>query len=146
MTNTLFLPAWSIGEDCYKEIYHFTHVYGKKVAVIGGKTALEKAYGPITEAVAGTDLELSEPIWFGGNATYENVEMLKAMDVVKEADMIFAVGGGRAVDTCKVVAAQTGKALFTFPTLGSNCAGCTSIAIMYYADGVFKDIYYTIIF
>ncbi len=142
MSYSLCLPAWSIGEDCYKEIYHFTHIYGKKVAVIGGKIALEKAYGAIKEAVAGTDLELSEPIWYGGQASYENVEMLKAMDVVKEADMIFAVGGGRAVDTCKVISDTMGKALFTFPTLGSNCAGCTAIAIMYYADGVFKDIHY----
>ena len=142
MSYSLCLPAWSIGEDCYQDIYKFAHPYGKKVVVIGGKTAMEKAYGPITEALAGTDMVLSEPIWYGGNATYENVETLKAMDVVKDAEIIFAVGGGRAVDTCKVVAAQTGKALFTFPTLGSNCAGCTSIAIMYYADGVFKDIYY----
>ena len=69
MSYSLCLPAWSIGEDCYKEIYHFTHVYGKKVAVIGGKTALAKAYGPITEALAGTDMVLSEPIWFGGQAS-----------------------------------------------------------------------------
>ncbi len=142
MSYSLCLPAWSIGTDCYKEIYKFTHHYGKKVAVIGGKTAMAKAYDLIKEALAGTDMVLSEPIWYGGNATYENVEMLKAMDTVKDAEIIFAIGGGRAVDTCKVVAAQTGKALFTFPTLGSNCAGCTSIAIMYYADGVFKDIYY----
>ena len=142
MSYSLCLPAWSIGVDCYNEIYKFTHIYGKKVAVIGGKTAMEKAYGPIAEALAGTDMVLSEPIWFGGNATYENVEMLKALDAVKDCDMIFAIGGGRAVDTCKVVAAHLDKALFTFPTLGSNCAGCTAIAIMYYADGVFKDIYY----
>ena len=128
MSYSLCLPAWSIGTDCYKEIYKYTHHYGKKVAVIGGKTAMAKAYDLIKEALAGTDMVLSEPIWYGGNATYENVEMLKAMDTVKDAEIIFAIGGGRAVDTCKVVAAQTGKALFTFPTLGSNCAGCTSIA------------------
>lgn len=142
MSYSLCLPAWSIGEDCYREIYRFARHYGRKAVVIGGKTALEKAYDLIAEALRDTDMTLSAPVWYGGNSTYENVEALEALDAVKDAEIIFAVGGGRAVDTCKVVAAHTGKALFTFPTLGSNCAGCTSIAIMYRADGVFRDIYY----
>ena len=142
MSYSLCLPAWSIGADCYKDIYHFASVYGKKAVVIGGKTALAKAYDKIKEALAGTDLEISEPIWYGGNATYENSYRLMEMEEVKNADMIFAVGGGRAVDTCKTAADLMKKPLFTFPTLASNCAGCTAIAIMYYESGVFKDIHY----
>ncbi len=142
MSYSLKLPCWSIGADCYKDIYHFCRVYGTKAAVIGGHTALDKAYGAIKEALAGTDLEISEPIWYGGNATYENSYKLMEMEEVKNADMIFAVGGGRAVDTCKTAADLMHKPLFTFPTLGSNCAGCTAIAIMYYESGVFKDIHY----
>lgn len=142
MSYSLCLPAWSIGEDCYQEIYGFTRMYGTKVAVIGGKTALSKAAGAIAHALEGTDMSLSEPIWYGGNATFENVEMLAGMEAVRDCDMIFAVGGGRAVDTCKVVAARLHKPLFTFLTLASNCAGCTTIAIMYHANGVFREIYY----
>ena len=142
MSYSLSLPAWSIGADCYNDIYKFAHVYGKKVVVIGGKTALSKAYDRIAGALAGTDMVLSQPIWFGGNATYENAEMLEKMPEVQDADMIFGVGGGRAVDTCKVVSNHLGKPLFTFPTLGSNCAGCTACAVMYYPDGVFRDTFF----
>ena len=56
-------------------------------------------------------------------------DSLAEMEEVKNADMIFAVGGGRAVDTCKTAADLMHKPLFTFPTLGSNCAGCTAIAL-----------------
>ena len=142
MNNTLFLPAWSIGPDVYNEVYQIVRPRGTKVAVIGGKTAMAKALPALTAALAGTDLVLSEPIWFGGEASYENADMLAAMPEVQNADMIFAIGGGRAVDTCKMTADKLDKPLYTFPTLSSNCAGCTAIAIMYYADGVFKDIYY----
>ena len=143
MSYSLSLPAWSIGEDCYQEIYGVTRMYGTKVAVIGGKTALAEAAGAIANALVGTDMSLSEPIWYGGNATFENVEMLEAVEAVRACHMIFAVGGGRAVDTCKVVADRLHKPLFTFPTLASNCAGCTTIAIMYHLDGVFRETYYS---
>ena len=40
MSYSLSLPAWSIGADCYNDIYRFASIYGKKAVVIGGKTAL----------------------------------------------------------------------------------------------------------
>ena len=33
MSYSLCLPAWSIGEDCYKEIYKYARPYGTKVVV-----------------------------------------------------------------------------------------------------------------
>lgn len=143
MSQYLALPAWSIGEDCYNDIYRLTRTYGTKIALIGGKTALEKAGGLIADALKGTDMVLSAPIWYGGEASYENAEMLKAMDEVKNADMVFAVGGGRAMDACKVVANDLGKPLFTFPTIASNCAPVTAISIMYHPNGVIRNTYYS---
>ena len=39
----LYLPSYSIGPDCYKEIPHVTRFFGKTAAVLGGKTAMAKA-------------------------------------------------------------------------------------------------------
>lgn len=142
MNNTLFLPAWSIGPDVYNEVYRIVRPRGTKAAVIGGKTAMEKALPALQAALAGTDLVLTEPIWFGGEASYENADALAALPQVQDADMIFAFGGGRAVDTCKMTADKLDKPLYTFPTLSSNCAGCTTIAITYYPDGTMRNIYY----
>ena len=136
------LPAWSVGPDCYEKVYGVVSKFGKSAAVIGGKTALSKAYGPLQEALAGTGFKLSEPVWYGGNSTYENVAMLESQPAVQEADVIFAVGGGRAVDTCKAVAEHLDKPLFTFPTIASNCAACTAIGVFYNADDTFKDYFY----
>jgi glycerol dehydrogenase len=61
---------------------------------------------------------------------------------VKNADMIFAVGGGKAIDTCKCLGDKTGLPVFTFPTIASNCACCTSVAIMYKEDGSFLEPYF----
>lgn len=38
-------------------------------------------------------------------------------------------GGGKAIDTCKVLAHSTNRPFFTFPTIASTCASCTSLGI-----------------
>lgn len=142
MSYTNCLPSWSVGPDCYKDVYGVVRRFGKTAVVIGGKTALSKAYEPLKEALAGTGFSLSDALWYGGNATYEHAGELETMEAVKNADMIFAVGGGRALDTCKVVAQHLDKPLFTFPTIASNCAPTTSLAVMYNANDTFKDYFY----
>ena len=39
-TYTNCLPAWSVGPDCYREVWSVVRRYGKTAAVVGGKTAL----------------------------------------------------------------------------------------------------------
>ncbi len=68
-TYTNCLPAWSVGPDCYKEVFSVVRRYGRTAAVVGGKTALSKAYDKLAAAVAGTGLTLTQPIWYGGNST-----------------------------------------------------------------------------
>lgn len=138
----VFLPNYSIGSGCYKDIPSITKHYGKKAVVIGGKTAMEKSKDALTEAIAGTDMEYTGFIWYGGESSYENGDLLKENPAVQEAEMLFAVGGGRACDTVKYTADQLGKPLFTFPTLGSNCACCTAISVIYNEDHTFRDYYY----
>ena len=51
--------------------------------------------------------------------------------------MVFGVGGGKALDTVKCLCITDDKPVFTFPTIASNCAACTSVSIMYNEDGTF---------
>ena len=54
-TYTNCLPAWSVGPDCYKEVFSVVRRYGRTAAVVGGKTALSKAYDKLAAALAGTE-------------------------------------------------------------------------------------------
>lgn len=139
---SVYLPSYSIGVDAYKEVAHVTRFYGKTAVVIGGKTAIAKAKSALLEAVKGSALQIFDFIPYGANSTYENGDALCERETVKKANMIFAMGGGRACDTVKYVADKLDKPLFTFPTVASNCAPVTAISVMYHADGTFKDYYY----
>ena len=101
MSYSVYLPNYSIGEDCYKEIPAVARRYGKKAVVIGGKTAMSKAKQALLDGLKESDMEITDFIWYGGDSSYENGDALIADKTVQDADIIFGVGGGRACDTCK---------------------------------------------
>ena len=136
MQKSLF-PGYTIGTDAYDDIANVCPAHGRKVAIVGGKRALEAAGGAIKEAAEKTGLEVIGTFWYGGEASRENMEMLRPQ--VEEADMLFAVGGGKAIDTCKVLAQETNRPFFTFPTIASTCAACTSLGIIYHPDGSLRE-------
>ena len=136
MDKSLF-PNYTIGPDAYEDIKHVCPTYGKKVAIIGGKRALEAAKDKILKSIEDSSLEVIGVFWYGGECSVENMDMLRPQ--IAEADMIFAVGGGKAIDTCKVLAHSTNRPFFTFPTLASTCASCTSLGIVYHPDGSLRE-------
>lgn len=134
--ETLF-PGYTIGADAYGNIPAVCAPFGKKAAIIGGRRALAAAEGKIRRAVEGSAIEITGTYWYGGEASVENVAILEPQ--VKDADMIFAVGGGKAIDACKVLAHMTHRPFFTFPTIASTCASCTSLGILYHPDGSLRE-------
>ncbi len=140
---SMYFPSYSIGRKVYDKIYEICCPYGKKIVCIGGKKALQAAEHGIREAIKDTELSITGVLWYGGEASYENVEVLKNKMEVKQADMIFAIGGGKALDTGKALGEQLGMPVFTFPTIASNCASTTAVAIMYETSGMLKHPYFT---
>lgn len=136
---SIYLPSYTIGAQAYDKVADICGAYGTKAVVIGGKKAMAAVKDELEKALKGSDLELIDYIWYGGEATYENVETLQNDERVKAADMIFAVGGGKATDTAKCLGVKIDKPVFSFPTIASNCSACTSVSIMYYPDGRFKE-------
>ncbi|MBQ2390721.1 MAG: iron-containing alcohol dehydrogenase family protein [Clostridia bacterium] len=139
---SMLLPNYSIGKTVYDKIGQYCIRYGSSAVIIGGKTALEKAEYIIKKHMCDAKITVTDTLWYGGEASYENVDILMQTDAVKSADMIFAVGGGKAIDTCKCLADKLNKPIFTFPTISSNCAAITSVSIMYRPDGSFIEPYF----
>ena len=108
------LPNYSIGDKIYDKIGPVCESYGKKVLVIGGRKALAAAYDKIRSYVEQTNLEIIGKEIYGENCTYATVEKLRAMPLYQEADMVFGVGGGKALDTVKCLCITDDKPVFAF--------------------------------
>ncbi len=135
---SVYFPAYSIGTQVYQKIPAICSPYGKKAVVIGGKKAIAAVREKLAAATEGT-IEILDFVWYGGECSYENVERLKKLQAVQLADMIFAVGGGKALDTGKCLAEKVERPMFAFPTIASTCAACTAVSIMYDSQGMFQE-------
>ena len=136
---SVIIPSYTVGPEAYKEIPRYCRLYGRTAVVIGGTKAMAAAREKLLQAVDGSDLSITGFFLYGNEATYEAAAVLEDTRQVKEADMIFAVGGGKAIDTAKLAALHLGKPFFTFPTIASNCASASSVAIIYHPDGSFRE-------
>ena len=136
-----FLPSYTIGPDAYDEIPAVCRKFGKTAVIIGGNKARNAAEPLIRKAVEGK-ISITGSFLYGDDATFENAEKLMEIPEIREADMIFAVGGGRACDTAKYTAEKLDKPIFTFPTLASNCASVTAVSVIYYPDHTYRANWY----
>lgn len=132
---SLRLPAWTVGENALEKLREICPK-GQNAVVIGGKKGTAALRSKLEKAAAG-HVSILDFLWYGGEASEENIRALSEKDAVQKADMIFAVGGGKALDTCKALGFRIHKPVYAFPTIASTCAACTAVAILYHPDGSF---------
>lgn len=137
--KTIKMSNYSVAKSGYPELAKICEEYNyKKVVIIGGKKALNAASNKIVEALKGSDIEITGIFIYGNECSMTNVNKLLDKEEVQNADVIFTVGSGKALDTGKVLANIANKNIFTFPTICSNCAAVTAIAVVYNDDKSFS--------
>ena len=132
---SLRLPAWTVGENALDKLREIVPA-GQTAVVIGGRKGMAAIREKLEKAAEGS-VSLLDFLWYGGEASEENIQMLSKEEAVQKADVIFAAGGGKALDTCKALGLRIGKPVYAFPTIASTCAACTAVAILYHPDGSF---------
>lgn len=137
--STTVMTNYSVSKGGYSQLKDVLKKYKtENVVLIGGKRALEAAADDIKKALEETSVKVNGQFVYGKECTMDNVNNLKEKEEVKNADVIFAVGGGKAIDTCKTLGLEIDKPVFSFPTIASNCSAATAIAVVYNNDGSFS--------
>ena len=120
-----------LGESCKSQ--------GTKALVIGGKTALSKTQDKIKTSLAQAGVEAVGFVWYGGECCQENINRLAELAVSCQANMIIAVGGGKALDTGKAASDVCRLPVITVPTIAATCAAVTPLTVLYNEEGQFTD-------
>lgn len=71
------------------------------------------------------------PLRFGGEITYAEVERLVAGVADARHDIVVAAGGGKTIDTGKLVSRALGARFVSVPTVASNDSPTSHIAVVY---------------
>ena len=141
-TRSVCYCNYSIGSDAYREVSRVCKVYGKRVLLIGGRKALEAGESRLRAHLEGSGLEIVDTKLYGHDCTYQAIDLLAEQAKAVNADMIFGMGGGKALDTAKGVGDRTGLPVFTFPTIAATCAATTALSVVYGEDGNFDSFYF----
>lgn len=132
--RNVFFCNYTVGRGY--DVYAVCRPYGTKVLLLGGKKALAAGGETLRQSLQGTDMALEERV-YGAECTEAAVERWGAYAREMGADMVFGMGGGKALDTAKGTAAAAGLPVFTFPTIAATCAGTTALSVLYREDGSF---------
>lgn len=87
-------------------------------------------------------MQVLDEIVYGTDSTQSAIDALVNTEAFRAADIAFAIGGGKAIDTVKTAAKELGKTVFSVPTICSNCSSATAIAVVYNDDHSLKGYAY----
>ena len=128
-------------EHILEDVGNIVQRFGSKVLISGGKRALASVSDRLLPSLedAGIQFQINT---FIGESSESNVQ--KIIDIASQysPDFIIAVGGGKALDTAKIVADMLNKPIVTIPTIAGTCAASSPLCIIYNDDGIWKRNYY----
>jgi glycerol dehydrogenase-like iron-containing ADH family enzyme len=110
---------------------------GSRPLVIGGDRTLGLIQSQLLPMLVGVDL-VSAIGSYGADCSDVANAQLKQLATAHQADLIIAVGGGKAMDTAKLVAYQLHLPIVTVPTSGATCAAWTALSNVYSEAGAFQ--------
>lgn len=139
MNRSVFYCNYTIGPDAYQDVPAVCRPFGTRILLIGGEKAMAAALPRLMKHLADSGLTLADQVIYGHECTYACMEKWAAHARQIGADMIFGMGGGKALDTAKGAGMRAGLPVFTFPTIAATCAATTALSVVYHEDGAFDS-------
>ncbi len=113
--------------------------YGKKALVIAGQTAQQVTAEYLHKDSFANDYAELEIIYAPAIADCSDKNLATLHQIIQQEhpQVIVGIGGGKVLDTAKLIAHQTQLPIITVPTTGATCAAWTALSNVYAASGAF---------
>jgi len=122
------------GNGAIKLLPEVMRKYGEKPFVVATKSMVVTAQGLMADK--------GKVEKFGGECSEKEIARILTMAGAYSATALAAVGGGKVIDCCKIVADKLNIPVVIAPTIASTDAPCSGCAVVYSDKGVFKYVYY----
>lgn len=136
MTTSIRLAQVEFMNEDYQVLRSYLKTH-QKIMILAGETALSKTKTKLFAALEGYEVKT---LIYGKECTEANNQYLASLELVKTADILIGIGGGKALDTAKSVAQKLHKPILTIPTIASTCAASSAIAVVYTSAHVFESL------
>jgi len=137
--KAVFPGKYIQGVGAISELPALIKVLGKEGLILASPSVKKKVLPQ-----CGIDLR-ARPIpieLFGGECCEEELVRLAAVIGQKQVDVLVGMGGGKTIDTAKIVADRSNIPVIIIPTIASTDAPCSGCAVRYSKDGIFDAVLY----
>ena len=140
MRKALISPTKYVqGENELLNLGYFVKTFGEKALLIANQDDVNRVREKLEKTAAKFGVEFIETN-FHGEASRVEASRLQELAKKESCDCIIGLGGGKAIDTAKVVA--EGKNLIIVPTIVATDAPTSHSAVLYTEAGEFDDYAY----
>jgi glycerol dehydrogenase-like iron-containing ADH family enzyme len=126
------------GQDALQAAIECIVKLGQRPLVIGGEESLKLSQ--LQVLFERTELEI-EKISYTPDCCETSLDRLTQTVTNHQADLLIGIGGGKCLDTAKLVAYRCQLPVVTIPTAAATCAAWTALSNIYDESGAFlKDV------
>ncbi len=130
--NKVFLSPSKvvIGSGALLDLGNHIAQYGKKALLLAHAEDSARVSSILKESCNAANVTLVDA-HFRGECTHEQVTLAESLLKDKEIRCVVGLGGGKAIDTAKILADKCALPVFSVPTIVSTDAPCSSMAVVY---------------
>lgn len=110
--------------------------FGQRPLLVGGDRTLALVSPKLQIAFKRHKLQAAQKSYVP-DCSETSLAVLRDAVASHQADVIIGIGGGKALDTAKLLAHQCELPIVTIPTSGATCAGWTALSNVYSNEGAF---------
>ena len=111
--------------------------FGKLPLIVGGEKTLN-LIATYLKPICNKHQLKADYQSYAPDCTQTSLKRLKTAAKSHHADFIIGVGGGKSLDTAKLLAHQCNLPIVTIPTSGATCAAWTALSNIYSEEGAFQ--------
>lgn len=124
-------------EQCLAQSGEAIALLGKRPLIVGGDRTLEIVQPYLQPVLQRQQLTGSQSSYSPDCAESSLARLREAVER-HQADFIIGIGGGKALDTAKLLAHQCRLPIVTIPTSAATCAAWTALSNIYSETGAFQ--------
>lgn len=137
--KAVFPGKYFQGSGLLNELPELVKIFGIKGMILSSKTVRKKILSLPKNKSLIDNFIVEE---FKGECSLKEINRIQKIVLENNIEVLIGMGGGKVIDTAKIVADRVNIPVIIFPTIASTDAPCSGVAVIYSEDGIFESVYY----